>query len=286
MFLMVVAAIVTLRVRRNLNLWLPPWPFALACVLFSSPVVFELERGQSNVLVLLHLLLAVVALRRRDWLGDAGGRFTDRAGFLDQNLSVDSPLRSAALAALARWLRVVFAVLMAAADLPGLSAFQRNLAETSPIHRPLVNGSYAHWQHALGAWWTLLWRDTAWQRVGRLPDLLSASCLLLPIIGVVSLTMFRLSAAARQRLTLPYFLWLTGVGTFLSPMAYDYCLCFLPLAVLAVWDRRDPVVVTLLMGVSMLWLQPLSIPVAPLLFMGFKLALVGALTLSLLTRLP
>jgi hypothetical protein len=34
----------------------------------------------------------------------------------------------------------------------------------------------------------------------------------------------------------------------------------------------------------MLWLQPLRIPVAPLLFMGFKLALVGALTLSLLTR--
>jgi hypothetical protein len=274
-----------LRVRRDLNLWRPPWPFALACVLFCSPVVFELERGQCNVLVLLHLLLAVFALRRQGWLADACVGVLTALAFWTKIYPL---VLIAALLPLRRWralaCAVVAVVLMALADLPGLEAAQRNMEALSPPHRPLITGIFYQFQHSLGAWWTFLWRDTPWERLGQVPELLSATCLLLPLIGMVSLAVFRLPAAARQRVTLPFFLWLTGVATFTSPMAYDYCLFFLPFAILAAWDWRDSLAATALMIASLVWLQPLANPVPPLLFMGLKLATVGGLTLSLRAR--
>ena len=73
-------------------------------------------------------------------------------------------------------------------------------------------------------------------------------------------------------------------------MVYDYSLFFLPLAALAVWDRRDSLIVaTVFLCVSsVVWLQPFINPVPSLWFlMGFKLATVGGVFAeSLLARLP
>ena len=51
-----------------------------------------------------------------------------------------------------------------------------------------------------------------------------------------------------------------SADTFLPPVSNDYNLFFLPVAALAVWDRRDPVVVHMLMGLLALWWQPLGLP--------------------------
>src|SRR5207245_2250057 len=75
---------------------------------------------------------------------------------------------------------VMAAAAMALVDLPGLAASQRNMEILSAPHRPAVTGYFHPFQHSLGAWWTLLWRDTPWPFLGQAPELLSAACLLLP----------------------------------------------------------------------------------------------------------
>jgi hypothetical protein len=279
------AALTGLRVRQDLRLYLPPWPLAVALVLFSSPVVFELERGNCNVLVLLHLLLAAVALRRNSFLADALAGLLLGVAFW---IKIYPLLVIAGLLPL--WRRRAFVcasvavVLVAAVDVHGLQGFRRNVAVVAPLLSPGVHGTYSTYAHPLGAWWKLLWRGTGWDQLGRFPELLSASCLLLPLVGWVSLAVFRLPAQARMRMVFPYFLWLAGAGTFFSPQAFDYNLLFLPLAALAAWDRRDPLLVSLLMGSALLWLQPFGLPFDPFLMMGFKLACVLALAVSLHTR--
>jgi hypothetical protein len=279
------AAVTGLRVRQDLRLYLPPWPLAIALVLFSSPVVFELERGNCNVLVLLHLILAVAALRRHSFLGDGLAGLLLGVAFWTKIYPL---LVIAGLLPLWRRRAFVCAIaaiaLVAALDLHGLQGFRRNLTIVAPLMSPGVHGTYSTYAHALGAWWKLLWRGTGWDQIGRFPELLPASCLLLPLVGWVSLAVFRLPAQARMRIVFPYFLWLAGTATFFSPMAYDYNLLFLPMAGLAAWDRRDPLLVPLLMGSALLWLQPLALPLNPFLMTGFKLGCVLALAVSLYTR--
>ena len=53
-------------------------------------------------------------------------------------------------------------------------------------------------------------------------------------------------------------------------MAYDYNLLFFPLAAVAVWDRRDPVLSTILLAAAVPWLQPFQLSVPPLVLMGLK----------------
>jgi len=279
------AAVTALGVRQDLRLYLAPWPLAIALVLFSSPVVLELERANCNVLVLLHLLLAVIALRRHSFLGDGMAGVLLGVAFW---IKIYPCLVIAGLLPLCRRRAFVCAsvaiLVVAALDLHGLQEFRGNLATVAPMHSPGVHGTYSTYAHPLGAWWKLLWRGTGWDQLGKLPELLSASCLLLPLVGWVSLAVFRLPAHARMRIVFPYFLWLAGTGTFFSPMAYDYNLLFLPLTGLAAWDRRDPLLVPLLMGSALLWLQPLYLPLNPFLMTGFKLACVVALAVSLHTR--
>ena len=65
-----------------------------------------------------------------------------------------------------------------------------------------------------------------------------------------------------SRAILPYFLWLTAAATFLPPVANDYSLVFLPLAIVAIWDRRDPTPVHMVMGLVLLWWQPWQLDVS------------------------
>jgi hypothetical protein len=88
-----------------------------------------------------------------------------------------------------------------------------------------------------------------------------------------------------SRLLYPYLLWLTALATLLPEISNDYNFAFLPLAALAVWDRRDPVVVHVLIGLMMLWWQPVQLSIGPQLLFGFKLGGLAAVTACLLRRI-
>jgi hypothetical protein len=105
---------------------------------------------------------------------------------------------------------------------------------------------------------------------------------LLPIVLWVSYHVYR--SRGSPALLYPYFAWLAAVGTFLSPVSNDYNLFFLPVAALAVWDRRDQVLVHLMMALLLLWWQPLLLPIGGGLVFGFKIGGVCAVALCICAR--
>jgi hypothetical protein len=104
----------------------------------------------------------------------------------------------------------------------------------------------------------------------KIPPPVAAAVLLLPVIAVVS------HQVARSRnpgpLLAPYLLWLTAAATFGMPYAIDYNLVSLPLVALCVWDRRDPVIVHVAMGLLLLWWQPIAINVGGEVLLVAKIA--------------
>jgi hypothetical protein len=55
---------------------------------------------------------------------------------------------------------------------------------------------------------------------------------------------------------LPILLWVMALATFWMPQSYDYNLIYLPLLMVAVWDKREPVWVQLLLLLSLSWWIP------------------------------
>ena len=96
---------------------------------------------------------------------------------------------------------------------------------------------------------------------------------------------YRVSRCAEpNRILYPYLLWLAAAATFIPKVSIDYNLVFLPLAIIAVWDRRDPVLVHLCMAFMFLWAQPLGVPIGPILLLGFKYLSLAAVAVSLAWR--
>ena len=87
-----------------------------------------------------------------------------------------------------------------------------------------------------------------------------------------------------QGVTNPFLLWVLAMASFVPPVANDYNLFFLPLAALAVWDRRDPVYVHVMMAFLLLWWQPLALPIDGRMILVFKLAGLLAVALCLSGR--
>src|SRR5207302_3021493 len=63
-------AVLGWRARRKLGLWDVPLPFAVAVVLVSTPVIYAMERGNYDLVLLVPLVLAAWALQRRGWWPD------------------------------------------------------------------------------------------------------------------------------------------------------------------------------------------------------------------------
>ena len=83
---------------------------------------------------------------------------------------------------------------------------------------------------------------------------------------------------------MPYFLWLTAAVTFFVPIANDYSLVFLPLAVISLWDRRDRLQVHLGLSYFLLCWQPWQLDVGPRVLLVGKVAAVWAMGISLIYR--
>jgi hypothetical protein len=167
------------------------------------------------------------------------------------------------------------------ADLPNFNA---NVKHLVAHYSPLALGGLASDTHSLSGTWKFLWWEGG--RLGwllQMPPVLGAFCIIMPGVLWVSYRMYR--SANRSELVYPYFLWLAAAATFLPEVANDYNLVFLILGAIAVWDRRDPVIVHLGMALMLLWAQPIAVTIGPRLLLGFKVASLAAVGLSLLTRI-
>jgi hypothetical protein len=271
------------RARRQLRLWEAPFPFALAGMLFSAPFLFALERGNYDTAIVPLLILATWALAKRSGFRDlaaatclvVAAAMKLYPGLVLLGLLPLRRYRALACAAIIGFLILSFHFW----DLP---QFWTNVQELIARDSPLTQGGIAPQVHTLSSCWPLLWKDTALAFLGRIPGTLAALGLILPLAILVSHRVSR--CAEPKHLLLPYLLWLAAAATFIPKLSIDYNLVFLPLVVIAVWDRRDPVIVHLLMAFLTLWAQPMGVPISPALLLGFKYLTLAATAVSLAIR--
>jgi hypothetical protein len=279
------AAGACLRCREELGLRRIDPAIGLALVLFSSPVLFELERLNCNALVLLHLLIAVWALRARSLPGDL---FAGAAIALASWTKIYPAVMIPALLVLARprafVLTIGFAALFGALDLRGLGEFWQHREATASIHHPAVHGAYYTFTHPIGAWWLLLWRKAGVFVFDTIPEVVIAGLIILPFVFAASRPILNLNPLARSKFVLPYLLFVVSAGTFILPIANDYNLLFLPLALLCVVGRSASWALPVLFAISLPWLQPFPVPIDAFGMTVLKLCCLGAATAGLRVR--
>ncbi|MBX3389148.1 MAG: DUF2029 domain-containing protein [Phycisphaeraceae bacterium] len=268
----------SLRVRRELGLRSIDPVLALGLILFSSPVFFELERSNCNSLVLLHLVIACAALRSRTLLGDL---IAAAALGLATWTKIYPFAAVPALLVFARPRAFVFALgfvaLFAIADLEGLRSFWLHRQQTASIHYAGVHGIYDSFMHPLGAWWVLLWRKAGVTVFDPLPQAAIAAALLAPLFLPITRSILNLAAPVRAKLQMPFLFWVVSGATFLLPIANDYNLIFLPLALLCVLGFRfcgvskSEKVAAVLFLLSLPWLQPFRMSIDPYVMTALKL---------------
>ncbi len=271
------------RSRQELNLFNVPLPLLLAAVLFSFPVLFEMERGNWNILVLLFLLLTVTALRGRSLFCDIlAGVCAGVAAWI----KVYPALFLIGFLALRRWRAASFfavaVILIGLANIRGVMEFAANIKESARTSTPDYEGGFIAWSHTVSGSWALFCRINRLSLLERLPGTAGWGVLVFPLVVWVSYWIARVPNPSR--LIYPYFLWLIASATYLPPIANDYSLFFLPLAALAVWDRRDKVYVHVLMAFMLMWWQPIWPPVSSKFLFYSKLVGLGSVALILVIR--
>ena len=291
---------VALRARRTLKLERVPYAFALIAVLGSLPVVFAMERGNCDAVVLMLLLLMLPALRRTGWMSDATLGFL--AG-LAAWVKIYPGLLVFALIFLRRSRATAFGVLamilIAVIPLPATRWFFHNTT-TAQHDRSAPVTEIVEWLRsptfhqaeirkddeiqAFGHSLTTYWRGTFMSTpLGTVPGALAAGLILFSGGLWVSLKVYR--CPSRSCVAYAYLLWVATVATFFMPFSFDYNLIYLPILALAVWSSRDALPVHLLWGpVLFLFWHPFYLPVAPVVLFLVKLMALVAVTLSLVTR--
>lgn len=249
------------RSRHKLDLFCCPLPLLLAAILFSFPVLFEMERGNWNMLVLLFLLLTVAALRGRSlWCDFLAGAFTGIAAWI----KIYPALFLLGLLALRRWRAAGFfgavVLLIGLSDIQGALAFAENIKESARFSTPDYEDGFISCSHTVSGSWFLLCRNAHLNWLAHLPGAAGWGLLVFPVVLWVSYWISRIPDPSP--LIYPYFLWLIASATYLPPIANDYSLFFLPLAALAVWDCRDRAILHVLMAFLLIWWQPIRPPLS------------------------
>jgi hypothetical protein len=271
------------RGRSELGLQPVPFPLILAAVLFSTPFLYALERGNFDLLVLPPLSLAAWALRERGWWRDglAGACLAYAAGIKIYPIIVVLgllPLRRPR----ALLCTGVVGLLLLGFHFGDYAAFRANAAALVAQNDPKITRFLGWTMHSLTATWPLLVEPLGFKPLMRLPGLVAAGLILGPVLIWTSWQVYRYGEP--RRLLLPYCLWLTALASFFPPVANDYSLVFLPLAVASVWDRRDPVWVHMALALWLLSWQPWQIDVGPRVLMFGKVAAIWAVGASIVSR--
>lgn len=276
-----IGAVAAWRTRRALGLWLVPLPALAVALIYSTPAVLAMERGQCDPLVI-PAMLAVA------WLAREGStrRQLMAGGLLGVTAWIKyyPGLAVFGLLALGRWKAAVAFVVVA-----GLIG----LVDRVEVRQSIENGKrLAHGisstprvlptVHSLVSCWKALPVVRANRPLRKIPPPVAAGLLLVPALLTVSAQVARSRDAAP--LIAPYLLWLTALATFAMPYAIDYNLVPLPLAALCVWDRRDPVLVHIMMGLLLLWWQPIALDVSGNVLLVIKLGAIYAVGYCLVRR--
>jgi hypothetical protein len=245
-------------------------------VLFSTPVLFALERGNIDLVVLLAILVALRLMRDRSPAGDGlAGVVLAIAAWT----KLYPGLLVLGLLALRRG-RVLLCFVLAGGV---IGTRRRRRARAVPGEQPADGGACSRGgedgvvhplQHSLTGLWRHLWVETPLRPLlADIPGRYAAAVLLPPLLLWVGIRVHR--CPDRSRLAYPFLLWIVAVATFVPPVANDYNLFFLPMAALAVWDRRDPVWVHMMMALQVLCAAADNLPIDRARRVGVKLAACG-----------
>ncbi len=255
-------------------------PFILAVTLFSMPVLFAMERGNNDVLIIL-IIVFVARLLRRD-----ESRAVDVLIGVLMAFAVWAKLYPLlllpGLIVLGRFRAVAFAALFG--PLIGVTFLHGNLDWIQVSRR--VTGDYPmnglHYAHSISGAWPFVWSDLGLPLLAKIPGIVAATIMIAPLVAWASWHVWR--CAQRIVLAYPYLLWLSACATFWFPVSMDYKLISLPLATLAVWHHKDRLLAQTFLAVMLLWWQPLALPIGPWPLLLFKfLGLVGV-TICLVNR--
>jgi hypothetical protein len=273
--------------RRRLQLDSIPLSFVLVAVLYSTPLVFAMERGQYDPLVVPMIMLALPLLGRESrWSQIAAGALLA----LTPWLKVYPGLLGVGLAGLRRWDALAsFAVvgLAIATAIPGDT--ERWLVnnelhmEEARSHSRLEHPTRIHpWNHSLSDNWPRIWNGTPVRLLSRINGYVATAMILGPMLLVVSRRL--LECPQRDVLAFPYLLWIVALAAFVPPVANDYSLVVLPLAAFAVCGRRDPLSCRLAILALIVWWQPIRLPIDGRILILLKLAALGSIGVSLIHR--
>jgi hypothetical protein len=281
-WLVVIAAIVGIAswqswcTRRQLGLKAIPFPFVLGAMLMSYPVCFELERGNCNALPLLALLVCVRALTWSD--ARAADIVAGLCVALATGIKPYAIVLLPGLLAVGRFRAAAFAAGWLLLEMVVFWPDIRRWLAVAHIQNQIEVSMYLDFSHSLISHWKMIWRDLGAARLAMLPAERFVAVTVLVVVGWVGWRVFR--ARDRTGVIWPFFLWLAAMATMISPVAQDYNLLFIPLAVLAAWNSADSWRVQLCVGTVLLWWQPfyLGLANAPwLLLKVVSVALIGVL---------
>jgi hypothetical protein len=279
------AAWAAVGVRRRLGLTPIPPIVAVVLILFSTPVLFALERGQCDPLSLLFILVALPLLKSRSkWAQCAAGVTL----CLGPWIKVYPALLAVGLLGLRRWRAfAAFAAAGIAVAVLDFHAIQRFLVNQRFLFHYVddicrLSASAAPWNHPLP---NVLAGPLIGGKLGGLAMPLgkaAAAAFILALLAWVAYHVYH--CPKRDVLAYPFFLWIVALATFASPVSNDYNLCFLPLAALAIWDRRDPLLVHVALVLMCLWWQPIAMSINGNLVLLLKVLGVMALGVGLVER--
>ena len=272
------------RTRRELGLWGLPLPCRLAAILWSTPVLFALERGNYDLLLLACLLPAAWALRGTTLTHDlVVGVCLAAATLLKAYPAVVIlgllPLRRTRALVCCGAAGLLLAGVGHADFLPWLE----NARRLSLLDSPNTHGGVHPTVHTLTGCWRLLWTDAPLGRFMTQVPRMGAGLGL--VFALTAWTSYRLWRAGPRRGGLAVSS-LAGGGGHVLARSLQRLQFGLPAAggELAVWDRRDPVYVHLLMALLLLWWQPLLLGIDGKLLLGFKYLGLAAVGMSLVNR--
>ena len=281
--LVIAGTLVACKTRKELSLEELPLPVALVCALFSLPVVFALERANFDLITLAAILLAL-ALDRR------GGAFAEiAAGCLlavGPWVKIYPGLIGLALLALRRYR--IFGGFVAGGIAIGLAAPAETLRSFDILRLAMERSEdvpFGLWSHSLSLAWINIGHTAAQNgnaTIAKVPSSLVAGVIVAPALAWVCCCVFR--SEARRLLAYPLLLWVVALASFVPVIANDYSLVFLPLALLAVYSRRDPPIVHVAIALLFLPLQPIALPISPFLLLLCKLVGVFAVGAMLVAR--
>jgi len=289
---LVLATVVVVRERRALGESSLPLPVALVLVLYSFPVLFQLERANFDLITLAAMLGALPLLNERGTRWERAAEFAGGAllaigpwvkvypGFLGVGLL--ALRRHRALAGFV----VAGAAVFAAAPSETIHSFERLRDAIERTKQSAKFIPYGTWSHSLSMGIRTLVRTTENEGLGHLARKVPAEALALVLMLVplvwVSLRVYR--APHRERLTFAYLLWIVALASFLPQIANDYSLAFLPLAAVGCMGRGEHWSTWALLAIGSVALQPFALPVSGLVLLLPKVCSVLAVGQSIARR--